>query len=431
MLIVGLIKFLDDSATGGSRAPLGYANQSGLTKSTRQDMQTASASHPLAPNLLVNPQLLTADPSAPGRPLHWESTSWGVNNAQFAFLHSGSSRDRRSVEVKITRYTSGSAEWLPTPVPVNDARQYSFSDVYRSNIASEVDASFYMPDGSITYQILGFAAPTTAWRPFTTTFAVPLGARSVSVYQYISGIGYLIADDYALAPHAPSGFRRPLVTLSFDDGYASTYTYGLPLLLRYHFTSTQFIITDAIGRHGYVTPGEIRRLYASRDEVGSHTVTHRNLTVESASQLKAEMRSSQLRLESIIRAPITDLAYPYGRYNASAMRAAQAVYISARGVEDGLNSKDQFDPFDLKVQDIYDTTTAADVAHWVALARATHTWLILVYHSVDPDLTSPIDGGIYNVTPGQLGAQLAALKSMGVAVVTIREAMRQISPRLR
>lgn len=41
---------------------------------------------------------------------------------------------------------------------------------------------------------------------------------------------------------------RPLVCLTFDDGYASFYTQVLPVLRRYHAPATAFVVTGMIGR---------------------------------------------------------------------------------------------------------------------------------------------------------------------------------------
>jgi peptidoglycan/xylan/chitin deacetylase (PgdA/CDA1 family) len=47
---------------------------------------------------------------------------------------------------------------------------------------------------------------------------------------------------------APSG--RPLVCLTFDDGYASVRSRALPVLKRYQVPATVFVVTGAIGRPG-------------------------------------------------------------------------------------------------------------------------------------------------------------------------------------
>jgi peptidoglycan/xylan/chitin deacetylase (PgdA/CDA1 family) len=48
-----------------------------------------------------------------------------------------------------------------------------------------------------------------------------------------------------LADDRPSA--RPLVCLTFDDGYANFYTEALPLLKRYHAPATLFVVTSVMG----------------------------------------------------------------------------------------------------------------------------------------------------------------------------------------
>jgi peptidoglycan/xylan/chitin deacetylase (PgdA/CDA1 family) len=179
-----------------------------------------------------------------------------------------------------------------------------------------------------------------------------------------------------------------------------------------------------------MTDANVKSLYADGQEIASHTITHDDMTTETAATLKNELSESQSTLAGIIGAPVTDMAYPYGEYNTAVQAETKDYYTGARGVEDGLNSKDNFNAMDLKVQNIYNTTTTAQVADWVAQAQATNTWLIFVYHSVDPDTTSDIDGGIYNVTPTQLTDQLAAIKASGVVVETMKQALAEVTPQL-
>jgi uncharacterized repeat protein (TIGR02543 family) len=112
------------------------------------------------------------------------------------------------------------------------------------------------------------------------------------------------------------------------------------------------------------------------------------------------------------------------------MNAAKAVYSSARGVESGLNSKDNFNQYDLKVEDVYTTTTTAQIADWVAQAQATNTWLIFVYHGVDTNTTTAVDSDIYEVTPTQLSAQMAVIKASGVTVDTLGTALASVDAQM-
>jgi hypothetical protein len=142
------------------------------------------------------------------------------------------------------------------------------------------------------------------------------------------------------------------------------------------------------------------------------------------------MSQSQATLKSITGISPTDLAYPYGLYDSTVVSAAKQYYSAARGVEDGYNSVDNFNPYDLKVQNVYDTTTTAQIADWVAQAQATNTWLILVYHSVDDNPNPATDAGIYNVTTAQFSSELAAIKASGVKVETMQQALQEVTPQL-
>ena len=375
-------------------------------------------------NVLENPTLTTADPNNSADPADWQPVTWGTNTTKFSYLNTGDN-DTRSIETQITSYTNGASEWLPASVPVTGDTQYKFSDYYKSNINSEVEIMFNMNDGTQLYEELGFPQASTTWKQYSTVFNAPQGAVSFSVYQFIDQVGNLTTDDYSVAPYTPQGFNRALVTLTFDDGWASTFTNGIPLLKQYGFTSTQFVISGDVGQPDYITKANVKTMAQDGEEIASRTVTHDDMTLESASQLKTELNQSQKNLTTWSGQSLTDFAYPFGNYNANIETQTTKYYKAAHGVEVGLNSKDVFNPENLKVENVFDTTTTAQVADWVAQAQATHTWLILVYHSVS---ATPTDD--YNVTPTNLNSQLAAIKSSGITVENMNTAFAEVEAQI-
>jgi peptidoglycan/xylan/chitin deacetylase (PgdA/CDA1 family) len=283
-----------------------------------------------------------------------------------------------------------------------------------------------MNDGTTIYQIIGQPYASSNWTNFTTYFSIPLGTKTFTIYHVLQSVGYLNTSNFNLTTYNPIGFSRPLLSLTFDDGYDNEYTQAFPLLNKYGLSSTQFIITDVLNTQGYMTNAQVLSMYKAGNEIASHTVTHNDLTKETQAQLLSEMAPSQSILQSIIGAPVTDLAYPYGTYNSSVVSAAQAVYAAARGVEDGFNSKDNYNLYNIKAQNVYNTTTASQISDWIYQAKLTNTWLVLVYHSVNPDTSA----GIYNVTPSQLDQQLSAIQSSGIKVETMKQAIADITPQL-
>lgn len=414
------------TATNGTHSLTAIAiNTAG--KTTTSAAVTTAVSNAVAPggNIIPNPGMETVNPTNTKAPQDWTSSVWGTNTTTFTYLTTGHTGGR-SVRVQMTRYTDGDAKWYFTPQVVTPGTQYQFSDYYQSTVATEVVAAFTMTDGSTAYEIIGLPDPATAWTKFSTTFTIPLGAQNVTVFHLIQAKGTLTIDDASLSTYVPVGFSRPLVTLSFDDGFATMYSQAMPLLQKYNLSSTQFIVTGLVGTSGYLTQAQVVALNAAGNEIASHTVTHSNLLTETAAQVTTELQQSQATLQSWLGGTaVSELAFPEGMYSGSILNQTKTYYQASRGVEAGLNSKDNFNAYDLKAEDVYSTTTTAQINDWVAQAQATNTWLVLVYHAVDPTDTS-----IYAITPAQLDAQLAAIKQSGVAVVTMKQALAELKPQL-
>jgi len=121
--------------------------------------------------------------------------------------------------------------------------------------------------------------------------------------------------------------RKPLpgraVLITFDDGYLDFFTHAWPLLKRYGFSATVFLVADEIGRtntwdrsYGEEIPllgwKEIRQLRDEGVEFGSHSASHRPLTGLSVEEIVREGARSRAILERGLEQPVTAFAYPYG-----------------------------------------------------------------------------------------------------------------------
>ncbi len=126
---------------------------------------------------------------------------------------------------------------------------------------------------------------------------------------------------------------KPII-LTFDDGSGTTYTNALPIMQKYNFIGTAFIVTNYIGIPNYMTVDQIRELYAAGWEIGSHGLNHTNLTENPARQMD-EIVESRRRLESLLGLPVMSFAYPFGAYDRDSVSYAHSAgYIAALGLGD-------------------------------------------------------------------------------------------------
>lgn len=142
---------------------------------------------------------------------------------------------------------------------------------------------------------------------------------------------------------------RP-VLLTFDDAYQDTAEFGLPLLKKYGFTGTVFVVTDQIGGTNawdlhlglcempLMNADQIRYWAQSGIEFGAHTRTHADLRTSTAEQIVEEMKGSRECLERLLGVPVTALAYPYGYYNDAVSEAARMCFDVALTCDPGMNN---------------------------------------------------------------------------------------------
>lgn len=118
------------------------------------------------------------------------------------------------------------------------------------------------------------------------------------------------------------------VSLTFDDGYESVYTQVFPEMSGRGITGTIFPVVGSIGRDNFwdvrlsikrfrhVSWGQLCEMARSGFEIGSHTVSHRDLTRLKVATLRRELRDSKGMLEDRVGIEVGAIAFPFGRYNA-------------------------------------------------------------------------------------------------------------------
>ena len=137
---------------------------------------------------------------------------------------------------------------------------------------------------------------------------------------YLADEGYttITIDEMMDALENGTSLPEKPVIITFDDGYADNYEYAYPILKKYGFKATIFLIYDFTDTYpNYLTWDQINEMKESGlIHFESHTMTHANLAeLTSADELRHEIADSHNLLSEKLGYDMHYIAYPGGRVN--------------------------------------------------------------------------------------------------------------------
>ena len=140
------------------------------------------------------------------------------------------------------------------------------------------------------------------------------------------GYEFVDADDLARMQNTLEKPKRKMVMFSFDDGYADNYEMAAPILENYGVKGTFFVSTGKLDEPGYLTKEQVADLSDRGFAIGSHTVSHADLSGISMSIVDWELKKSKEDLEKITGKKINAVAYPCGEVNQGVVDTASQYY---------------------------------------------------------------------------------------------------------
>lgn len=133
------------------------------------------------------------------------------------------------------------------------------------------------------------------------------------------------------------------VVITIDDGYLDNLTLAWPILRRYRFPATFFLVSRKLGANSdwqkadnttlgrpLLSIKQARDMHEAGASVGAHTRTHCSLPNQTDEELDDQIQGSRKDLEETCGAPVETFAYPFGRFDRRAVEAVeQAGYAGA------------------------------------------------------------------------------------------------------
>lgn len=174
--------------------------------------------------------------------------------------------------------------------------------------------------------------PVLVYHRVTNEVSAASAGLSISPHAFERQMSFLYQHGFSVAPleqvvEAMRGQTKlppKSVAITFDDGYRDTYSSAVPILKRYGFHITAFIVSSLIGRTNewdrdipgmrpvsLLTSREIREMATMGVAVGAHSRTHPRLPLVPDDRLVSEVTGSKTDLEDLLGVPVNLFCYPH------------------------------------------------------------------------------------------------------------------------
>lgn len=156
------------------------------------------------------------------------------------------------------------------------------------------------------------------------------------------------------------------VVLTFDDGYEDNFTNAFPLLQKYDFKATIYIVlnrfennwatdkdldkaSNELNNEKMLSDEQIKIMIESGlIEIGSHTLDHVNLPKVNKEEKEKQLLESKKQIENIFNIKCDSFAYPFGFYDKDSVEIVKNVgYTNATTTVNGVFDKNKYSNFEI------------------------------------------------------------------------------------
>ena len=155
-------------------------------------------------------------------------------------------------------------------------------------------------------------------------------------------LGYEALSLNKLKPYLDGHKHGKVVGITFDDGYLNNLVNAAPVLAKYNFSATCYLVNKKIGlsntwdlekgitQSPLMNEDEINAWLKLGMDIGAHTNTHPDLTSISEKKALKEIKDCKDDLSKKFNVNVKDFCYPFGLYNKLICNMAKdSGYLSA------------------------------------------------------------------------------------------------------
>ena len=168
------------------------------------------------------------------------------------------------------------------------------------------------------------------------------GPWSMPTRQFEAHVAWLTQNAFLVSLdkflEADPQVNKPVVTITFDDGYASLMEFGEPVLSRYGAVASVFLSTDRINdttrniakvtdgyypQESFLSWNDVLCLRSRGWLIGSHGMHHIDMPQHSFQIIQRELAGSKQKIEENTGHECRFFSYPWGRHNKAVRNALQ------------------------------------------------------------------------------------------------------------
>ncbi len=370
-------------------------------------------------NILANGDL--ADQQG-DTPVGWGRYYTGNNSPELSYIQQDGSRYLR---VRLSNYKDGEAKWEHKPLDSEGGQYLSLTLDYRCDTTvAQLVAEYVMEDGSRSFATLANLPPASNWTSTTVYAEAPEGAKTVALNAVLKGGGTLDTDNYRVDDLTKPGirhFKRPLVSISFDDGWESGYNTAARIMDYLNYKGTFYINPAAVEEPAFLTGADLQSLIKSGNQLATEGNEYVDLTTLNTRLLKRQLLLAHDYFVKQLHQTNIDFAPTSGYDDAGVQALTHTYFRSSRGGGDGINTKQNFDAYNLKTFYVDNKTNPQRLQAVLDETQRMRGWLILVYHRVEDNSPSRT-----TVTSKEFTDQMEQLHKSGIAVTTVGKAIDEI-----